>query len=85
MVSLRLTGGKKMIGTTEEVVMTMRKMSLDITNHLLHSGLSPVQAEAVLAQTLAIAFYAEGISFEEATGRFRDALMLVYTDEERVH
>ena len=74
-----------MIGTAEEVVTTMRKMSLDITNHLLHSGLSPVQAEAVLAQTLAIAFYAEGISFEEATKRFKEALLIVYTDEAKEH
>ena len=74
-----------MIGTTEEAVTTMRKMSLDITKHLIHSGLSPVQAEAVLAQTLAIAFYTEGISFEEATNRFKEALMIVYTDETKEH
>ena len=74
-----------MIGTTEEVVTTMRKMSLDITNHLIHSGLSPVQAEAVLAQTLAMAFYAEGISFNEASKRFDEVLLIVYPDEERVH
>lgn len=74
-----------MIGTTEEAVTTMRKMSLDITNHLIHSGLSPVQAEAVLAQTLAIAFHAEGISFGEATKRFKEALMIVYTDETKEH
>ncbi len=74
-----------MIGTAKEVVVTMRKMSLDITKHLMHSGLSPVQAEAVLAQTLAIAFHAEGISFEEATNRFKEALLIVYTDETKEH
>jgi hypothetical protein len=74
-----------MLDYTEESIATMRKMSLDITKHLIHSGLSPAQAQAVLAQTLAMAFYAEGISFTEAAKRFDEVLLIVYPDEERVH
>lgn len=63
---------------SKEKIKLMREMSAIILMDLMQSGLDAHQAMAVLAQTATSGFYAEGLTREEALGRFAEVVAATY-------
>jgi hypothetical protein len=65
---------------SKEVSDQMRTTYNEVVSVLMKSGLTDMQAAAVIAQMLSIAFRVEGITKEEAIQRFTEVATFVYAE-----